>query len=173
MFLFCLSRYLHTYCKDSDHILEEFVGDLFFLIRKMKFLVRKKGWPTNYSRMLAEFYSQCEQDSDHTKQLTSSIFLSTTHVFTKNYSWIFMKFMNNHLILAEKRFKETNIHCGLWMMFQGKTFWKDPLKRPPRRVYRGMRVLSKTCFTWKDPSDPCKLISVNLSKGSFPATPWT
>jgi hypothetical protein len=44
------------------------------------------------------------------------------------------------------------------MMFQGKTPRKDP-----EGDYRGLRGLSKTHFTWKDPSDLSKPTS-----GVFP-----
>ena len=50
---------------------------------------------------------------------------------------------------------------------QGKTPGKDPWERPlgkaPQGGFRGLRGLSNASFTWKDPSDLCK-----LSLGVFP-----
>ena len=41
---------------------------------------------------------------------------------------------------------------------------KDPLDRPPKVVYRGLRGLSKALFNWNDPLDP----AVNPPRWPFP-----
>ena len=53
--------------------------------------------------------------------------------------------------------------CGLSMMSQWKTPWKDPRGRG---VWRGLRGLFKASFTWEGPSDLYKAPS-----GVFPRGP--
>ena len=79
--------------------------------------------------MTNELFKNVSGNSDHTKQLTSSIFLSTYSRFHKKI-FLNAKFMNNQFILTETKFKETNIHT-LWTV-------NDFLGKDPRVEFPGV-----------------------------------
>ena len=104
--------------------------------------------------MTNELFKNVSGNSDHTKQLTSSIFLSTYSSFHRKI-FLNIKFMNNQFILTETKFKETNIHT-LWTVndFPGK----DPLERSlgkiPEMSFQGYEGSFQDMFHLKRPLRP-------------------